>query len=98
MESGPRRTSDASGHQEPAKLVVGFHVEGQATSPLTTSYMTNDPYKPKGGLGSPIPVIIPPSFQVRLLRPHILNVKQTHFQPPSQCDLELLLPYMQPAT
>lgn len=64
MDRDRRRTSD-HGMSEPAKLVVGFRVEGQAESPMPVSYV--DHYqRGKGGvvMGSPSPVIIPPSFQV----------------------------------
>lgn len=56
-----RRRSD--GHNEPAVQVVGFHVEGQASSPSPATSILQDSLR-KISTGSPTPVIIPPQFQV----------------------------------
>jgi translation initiation factor eIF-2B subunit delta len=52
-------TGNLGGVGQPAKQVVGFHVEGASPSPTPPSLL-------QGGVtaGSPTPVIIPPVFQV----------------------------------
>lgn len=58
-----RRRSE-SGNNEPAVQVVGFHVEGQSPSPSPGPSILADSLR-KISAGSPTPIIIPPSFQVR---------------------------------
>jgi hypothetical protein len=58
---GDKRRSDGGSSNQPAVQVVGFHVEGQTPSPRPGSILHEDK---KLISGSPVPVIIPPSFQV----------------------------------
>jgi hypothetical protein len=64
-----RRKSDGSGASrpsEPAVQIRGFHVEGQHPQQLSPNALLQE-MRGKGGVtaGSPAPVIVPPSFQVR---------------------------------
>ena len=61
----PRRSeSSASSQPQPAKKVVGFHVEGLPQSPAPHNTLLADSQHATTTSGSPNPVIIPPSFQV----------------------------------
>lgn len=64
-QDGSRRKSDASGASrpsEPAVQIRGFHVEGQSPEPCA---LLQEQLRAKVTSGSPVPVLIPPSFQVR---------------------------------
>ena len=61
----PRRSeSSVSSQPQPAKKVVGFHVEGLPQSPAPHNTLLADSQHATTTSGSPNPVIIPPSFQV----------------------------------
>ena len=64
----PSRSSSSVSQTQPAIKVVGFRVEGAAPSPSPPSTLLTDSQRLEGNVvsGSPNPVIIPPSFQVRL--------------------------------
>eukprot|EP00891_Asterochloris_glomerata_P001719 jgi/Astpho2/1719/Aster-x1026 len=60
----PRRSeSSVSSQPQPAKKVVGFHVEGLPQSPAPHNTLLADSQHATTTSGSPNPVIIPPSFQ-----------------------------------
>lgn len=58
-------STQSQGIDAPTRKVVGFHVEGASPSPSN-----NDMIKNAIKSGSLSPVIIPPSFQVRVGRDH----------------------------
>ena len=61
-----RARLDPAGSHAPSKKIVGFHVEGVAPSPVHHTGFLSDSELQGGHIsGSPNPVIIPPSFQVR---------------------------------
>lgn len=70
MEPGKARRSDNGGASEPAVQVVGFHVEGTPASPMPDSVWSSGM-----GAASPVPVIIPPSFQVRRYAARCLTMR-----------------------
>ncbi len=89
-----RATSDMAGKDQlqPAVQVVGFHVEGGSPSPalhpsLLAGMMT---------AGSPTPVIIPPTFQVRgaLGATASLGARLEHGPSGTLVSLTCLLPWM----
>lgn len=61
-----QRQSESGQPHQPTMQVVGFHVEGQTPSPPIGQFMTAADASSHGP-ASPVPVIIPPSFQVRFL-------------------------------
>ena len=63
----PRRSESSVSQTQPAIKVVGFRVEGAAPSPSPPSTLLADSQRADGNVtsGSPNPVIIPPSFQVK---------------------------------
>ena len=66
MADGRRKSdssSAASRPSEPAVQIRGFHVEGQQPQQLSPNALLTE-MRSKGG--SPAPVIVPPSFQVRV--------------------------------
>jgi hypothetical protein len=71
MTDAGRRKSDGSGASrpsEPAVQIRGFHVEGQQPQQLSPNALLQEQMRGKGVTGgSPAPVIVPPSFQVRAL-------------------------------
>ena len=60
-----RRSDQGTSASVPITQVVGFHVEGMSPSPVPPSLLGDR----KPVAGSPTPVIIPPTFQVRARPP-----------------------------
>lgn len=97
----PRRSESSVSQTQPAIKVVGFRVEGAAPSPSPASTWLADSQRNDGNVisGSPDPVIIPPSFQVRVLWTSLLHSTRAsslyHFKMPhssSHGPTTLLLP------